>query len=166
MLVLVPAIFAGALAVAQRGGSEHFVGGGHIPAHGPPPARGHAAPQDRRGEAEPARGNFQDREGHPSAPHVHGERDQWIGHTTGRGDPHYRLDHPWEHGHFAGARGPHHVWRLHGGGRDRFEFGGFFWTVATFDYGYCDDWMWDSDDVVIYDECQALKNPGAAKKAA
>ena len=151
IVVLVPAIFVGAIALAQRGGPEHFVGGGHIPAHGPPALRGHAPPPGRE-STESGRTNFSDREGHPTAPHVHGERDQWIGHDSGRADPHYHLDHPWEHGHFGGARGPHHVWRLHGGGRDRFEFGGFYWSVATFDYGFCDDWLWDSDDVVIYDD--------------
>jgi len=64
--------------------------------------------------------------------------------------PHYHLDHPWEHGRFSGGIGPQHIWRLHGGGRDRFDVGGFFFQVAPYDYDYANDWLWDSDDIVIY----------------
>jgi hypothetical protein len=88
-----------------------------------------------------------DQEGHPEAPHVHAEDDRWIGHA---GREHYHLDHPSEHGHFPGTIGPRHVWRLNGGGRDRFEIGGFFLSIAPYDYDYCGDWLWDSDDIVLY----------------
>jgi hypothetical protein len=87
---------------------------------------------------------------HPEAPHVHAETDQWIGHATGRNDAHYHLDHPWEHGRFTQPIGPHHIWRLRGGGRERFEIGGFYFQVAPFDYAFVADWLWDSDDIVIY----------------
>jgi|HubBroStandDraft_4_1064222.scaffolds.fasta_scaffold57204_3 hypothetical protein len=40
----------------------------------------------------------------------------------------YHLDHPWEHGHFTGGFGRGH------------------------DIGYCGDWNWDSDDIVIYED--------------
>jgi hypothetical protein len=123
-------------------GAEHGVGGGHIPAHGPSPMGAPSRfPSGVRDVAE-----------HPSAPHVHAENDRWVGHDTGRDDPHYHLDHPWEHGHFPGAIGPGHVWRVHGGDRGRFAIGGFFFSVAAFDYPYCNDWLWDSDDIVIYDD--------------
>jgi hypothetical protein len=36
------------------------------------------------------------------------------------------------------------------GGRDRFNVGGFFFQVAPYEYDYCNDWLWDSDDIVIY----------------
>lgn len=128
--------------------AERGVGGGHIPAHGPAPVRTPrpAAP------AGDQRRTFSDQQGHPEAPHVHAERDQWVGHDTGRNDPHYHLDHPWEHGRFTGPIGAGHVWRLGGGSRERFGFGGFFFSVAPYDYGYCNDWLWDSDDIVIYDD--------------
>lgn len=84
--------------------------------------------------------------------HVHAENDRWVGHDTGRGDAHYHLDHPWEHGRFAGPIGAGHVWRLGGGSRERFGFGGFFFSVAAYDYDYCNDWLWDSDDITIYDD--------------
>jgi hypothetical protein len=93
-----------------------------------------------------------DRPGHPVAPHVHADTDEWVGHETGRNDPHYHLDHPWEHGHFPGTIGPNHVWRLSGGGPGRFGIGGFFFAVAAFDVGFCADWLWDNDDIVIYDD--------------
>jgi hypothetical protein len=88
---------------------------------------------------------------HPEAPHVHAADDHWVGHTV-RNDPHYHLDRPWEHGHFPGAFGPHHVWRLVGGGPDRFWFGGFFFSVAPYDFVYVNGWLWDSDDIVLYDD--------------
>jgi len=111
-------------------GAEQGVGGGHIPAHGPPP--GGAPSRSWPGVSEEP--------GHPAAPHVHAENDRWVGHDTGRNDPHYHLDHPWEHGLFPGAIGAGHVWRVHGGGRERFFVGGFFLSVAVFDYAWCDDW--------------------------
>jgi hypothetical protein len=83
---------------------------------------------------------------------VHAENDRWVGHDSGRGDSHYHLDHPWGHGHFPGRVGPGHVWRLHGGDRSRFAIGGFFFSVAAFDYAFTDDWLWDSDDIEIYDD--------------
>jgi hypothetical protein len=135
-------------ASAQRdkpaGGPARGVGGGHIPAHGPAPARGAGHPAENR--------NFVDKGGHPNAPHVHANGDKWIGHDTGRGDPHYHLDHPWEHGRFTGGFGRGHVWHLGGGGRERFGFGGFCFSVAPFDYGYTDGWLWDSDDIVLYED--------------
>jgi hypothetical protein len=71
-----------------------------------------------------------------------------MGHDARRNDLH--LDHPWEHGRFTGPTGPQHVWRLRGGGHDRFNVGGFFFQIAPSEYGYSDDWLWDSDDIVIY----------------
>jgi hypothetical protein len=137
----------------QRGGEQRGdrgVGQGHIPAHGP--TRGEkATPPKREGAAgnEP-RPSYRDQEGHPAAPHVHAENDRWVGHAGG--DAHYRLAHPWEHGHFPGTIGPRHVWRLHGGRPDRFEIGGFFFSVAPYDVDFCGDWLWDSDDIVLYDD--------------
>jgi len=132
-------------------GHEQGVGGGHIPQHGPTPARTAPAPAKPPSHPEgEQRRTFQDSPGHPPAPHVHAENDRWIGHDTGRSDSHYHLDHPWEHGRFAGAIGPQHIWRLHGGNRERFDVGGFFFQAAPYDYDACADWIWDSDDIVVY----------------
>jgi len=135
-------------AVAQRGGGyakgRNSVGGGHIPAHGPAAVR---KPQPAPREAH----GYQDRGGHPEAPHVHGDG-KWIGHTTGRDDDHYRVEHPWEHGRFTGGFGRGHVWRIEGGNRERFWFHGFYFTVAPYDFGFCNDWRWDADQVVIYED--------------
>ena len=120
------------------------VGGGHVPAHGPSPSRGaHLAPAGPHA--------YTDKSGHPNAPHVHSD-DKWIGHETGRSDPHYHLDHPWEHGRFTGGFGRDHVFRIEGGTRERFWFGGFYFSVAVFDYPYCDAWLFDQDQVVIFED--------------
>jgi hypothetical protein len=143
-----PALAAQGHGGAHGGGS----GGGHAPAmhappaHGPAPFRG--TPHVAEPQGQPR--NFQDHPGHPNAPHVDGRT--WVGHDTGRNDAHYHLDHPYEHGHFTAGFGPSHVWHLGGGGPSRFWFGGYYFSVAPYDLGYCGDWAWDSDDVVIYDD--------------
>jgi hypothetical protein len=151
LLVAVALLGQGGRQGGQRGapGGEHGVGSGHIPAHGPGPVR---APTARKAPTQNEHRKFNDQSGHPEAPHVHADNDRWVGHDTGRNDPHYHLEHPWEHGHFTGGIGAHHVWRLRGGSRERFDIGGFFFSIAPYDYDYCNDWLWDSDDIVIYDD--------------
>jgi hypothetical protein len=114
-----------------------------IPAHGPSAYKG--APH----AADPKR-NYSDQAGHPNVPHVDGK--VWVGHDTGRADVNYHLDHPFEHGRFTGGFGRSHVWHLGGGGPGRFWFNGWYWSVAPFDVAFVDGWLWDSDDIVIYDD--------------
>jgi hypothetical protein len=162
-------------AAQQRGGGVRGVGGGHVPSHGPAPHPGPApaakpAPsrppenQSRPPETqsrppenqsrpapEPVR-SYADKKGHPEAPHVHSSGDKWVGHDTGKDDAHYHLDHPFEHGHFTGGIGKGHSFRIEGGGPSRFWFGGFYFGVAPYDFGYCDGWNWGTDNIVIYDD--------------
>ena len=88
---------------------------------------------------------------------MHVSNNVWVGHSTGRNDAHYHLARPWEHGHFGGPIGPQHIWRLGGGARDRFRVGDYYFAVSSYDYGYTDGWLWDNDDIVIYDDPD---NPG------
>lgn len=147
----------------QQAGGQREVGGGHIPAHGPTPTH-RTAPQNGAREAAPksapanheAQNNptqnrsFRDQPGHPNAPHVDAKTDKWVGHDTGPNDAAYHLDHPWQHGHFTAGFGPKHVYRIQGGGPNRFWFNNFYWSVAPADLDYCGDWNWDSDEIVIY----------------
>ena len=129
-----------------RGGGHNdvHVGGGFVPPHGPPPIRNEA----------PNRGvqvHGRDMEGHPEAPHVH-SNGEWVGHDFARGDARFHLDHPFEHGRFTLGFGPGHVFHLEGGNRERFWFSGSYFSVAPFDYAYVNDWLWNSDPIVIYDD--------------
>ena len=147
MLLLAPPAFAqrngGGHGGGQGGGRGGGYGGGHVPNRGPSPAPG-------RGPSDRTPGMFRDRGGHPDAPHVHHDG-QWIGHQSGRNDRHYHLDHPWPHGRFSRGFGGH-VFRLEGGDRHRFRFGGGFFSVAPWDYPFLDGWLWDSDSIVLYED--------------
>ena len=131
---------------------EHEHEGGKPPAaqHVPVPQHGPGEYHGTPHPPEPNR-NYSDKPGHPNAPHVDNGK-VWVGHDTGRADPQYHVDHPYEHGHFTGGFGPSHRWRLGGGDSSRFGFNGWYWSVAPWEIGYVNGWLWDSDDVVIYDD--------------
>lgn len=147
LTILSMVVWLSVVGLAQKGKSaKPEVGGGYIPKHGPAPAR-QAAPARA-----PEKGNrVADKPGHPEAPHVH-TNGQWVGHTSGKGDAAYHLDKPWEHGRFPGGIGRGHVFRLVGGGPGRFWFGGFYFNVAPADVAFCDGWLWDTDQIVLYDD--------------
>lgn len=150
-----------AFPVAAQGGGEHQggdhgqgrghessrpeVGHGHIPARGPGRGEAHGHFKGDRGER-----TFAERAGHPNAPHVDARNDWWVGHD--RREPGLRLEHPWAHGRFDGEIGPRRIYRLEGGDYHRFGFEGEFFSVAPEDYRYSDDWLWDRDDIVLYDD--------------
>ena len=138
-------------AMAQHGGGggAHPQGAVHPPGtvHQPPPSHGPARTENMPHTYDPSR-SYRDQPGHPDIPHVDGQK--WVGHDTGRDDPRYHLDHPFDHGELKGGFGLHHVWRLAGGAPVRFWFNNWYWSVAPADVAFCDGWLWDSDDLVIY----------------
>ncbi|HMD41216.1 MAG TPA: hypothetical protein VKH15_18155 [Candidatus Acidoferrum sp.] len=125
------------------------VGHGYVPRHGPPSAK--AAPHVDEHSAPAPAPKYSDKAGHPEAPHVH-TNGKWVGHDSGPNDAHYHLDHPWAHGHFTGGFGRGHVWRIAGGNRERFWFGGFYFSIFPADYGFCDDWDWGTDQISIFED--------------
>jgi hypothetical protein len=147
-----PALAQGGRGEPQRAAAPRpaprEVGGGHIPAHGPPPTPARTTPAPAK--AAPA--NYAHAAGHPNAPHVDAKTDTWVGIDTRRDEPGLKLATPWAHGHFPGEFGASHIYRLSGGTYRRFGFDGFFFSVAAADWGYCNDWLWDSDDVVVYED--------------
>lgn len=142
----------GASAFAQekgRGAEPHSFTPSKPPSHGPAPVHNAPAPRPAQSGA-PAEHRVADQPGHPVGPHVDGNK--WVGHDTGKDDPRFHLDRPWEHGRFTAGFGPKHVFRLAGGGPGRFWFGGFYFSIAEPDLAFCADWMWTSDQIVIYED--------------
>jgi hypothetical protein len=134
----------------QAGGHEMHT----PPQHGPEPYHGapqqHDAPQQHGALQQHQDRHYADAPGHPDVPHVDGNH--WVGHDGGPNNAHYHLDHPWEHGRWNGGFGPAHRWHLEGGGPNRFRFNNWYWSVAPYDLAYTNDWLWDSDDIVIYED--------------
>jgi hypothetical protein len=152
------AALVAAPALAQH--QQHGGWGGHFPSgppHGPVPAPQPAHPV---APPQPVRPVPPPQPAHPVAPPPrveppHVEHDgHWVGHERGRDDDRYRFGHPWPHGRFTGPIGPGHVHHIRGweAPAHRFWIGSSYFIVAPADWSYVDDWNWDSDDLVLYDD--------------
>lgn len=128
---------------SQRAEPTHPVGHGYIPPAGPTTRRGAPTPPDK---------SLRDRPDHPDAPHVHPDTNQWVGHNYARDDKRFHLDRPYEHGRFTAGFGPRFVFRLGGGNPNRFWFDNYYWQIAPVDQAFANDWNWNSDDIVIYND--------------
>ena len=154
-LVLAALLAMAVPAFAQQHPQDHGRPALSPPSQGPAPYRApkatpaHKVPDMRHLQVQQR--HYNDRPGHPDAPHVD-RGNKWVGHDTGRDDDRYRLQHPWEHGRFTGGFGPTHKWQLSGGGPNRFWFNGWYWSVAPPDFAFCGAWNWDVDDVIIYED--------------
>ena len=156
MVFLAALLIASVSVFAQNKGKEkeegpRDVGHGYVPAHGPAPIKAPAKAPARPAAPPPGPEKLADKAGHPEAPHVHTDG-KWVGHSSGPNDARYHLDHPWEHGRFPGGIGKGHVFRIAGGNRERFWFGGFYFSVVAADYAFVDSWDWANDQIVIYDD--------------
>ena len=150
-IAALPALAQGGRGEPARGGAQAprpmarpEVGGGHIPTHGPP--RTPAPPAGHK----PAAPVYSHAPGHPNAPHVDAKTETWVGTSERRDEPGLKLAKPWAHGRFDGEIGASHIYRLGGGNYNRFGLDGFFFSVAAVDFAYCNDWLWASDDIVLY----------------
>jgi hypothetical protein len=91
------------------------------------------------------RSNFRDRDDHRA--------DYGYRPAPGyRVQPGYRVGYGWHGGFSRDYIGARHVWRLQGGGLDRFFFNGFYFRVAAYDYPNARGWYWDRDNIIIYDD--------------
>jgi hypothetical protein len=135
----------------EKGAGNRGANGGRPPAHGPAPAKVQApkrgAPQAQAVQRDRM---TPEKPGHPAAPHVDGNK--WVGHDTGRNDANFHLDHPFEHGRFPGGFGRGHMWRIAGGGPSRFWFNNYYWSIAPYDLNLVGNWLWNSDQIVIYED--------------
>jgi hypothetical protein len=142
------------------------VGGGHIPARGPVPAKPCTAAQASRPTAFTVNNVMTvDQPGHPNVPHVDANNDKWVGDDTCANDPHYHLDHPWAHGRFTGGLGPQQVFVLSfdklapgvaewlAKGLNRVSFADSYWNVAGYNlYNIAGRWKFNGDQVVVYQD--------------
>jgi hypothetical protein len=79
----------------------------------------------------------------------------WLGREHPRNDVRFRLAHPWEFGRFRGRLGVEHAWLLRGGTRARFSVGAGYFRVAAWEYPLVEDWWWDRDEIMIFEDPDA-----------
>jgi hypothetical protein len=137
-LLSVPSLARAAADGRANTGSQ--CGGGFVPASGPALSSGTTAdPAVCAGAPD-----------HPAAPHVHTDG-RWIGHDSGSGDARYVLAHSGKPGVFPGPTGAGHVYLLRGK-PGRFEAAGASFSVAPFEYRFCDNWVWEAESITIYED--------------
>lgn len=116
--------------------------GGFVPHSGPAPTV-HSQSRGEIPHVQPPRGVFR--------------HEQWRGHVTTHENQRLRLERPFEHGRFPGGIGRDHRFILRGFHSHRFFIDGFFFEVFPDDLIFCNNWLWNGDQVVIYED---VNDPG------
>ena len=132
-------LLVAAPAVAQRGGERR---------KDPPRAE-----PERKAQPEHGRGPAAVPTPKRAPAHINGVI--WMGREHPRNDPRFRLARPWEFGRFRGRLGVEHVWVLRGGTRARFSVGAGYFRVAAWEYPLVNDWWWDRDEIMIFEDPDA-----------
>jgi hypothetical protein len=145
MIAIAALLAAASPAIARHGGGFHGGGAVHFAA---PPARG---PAPFRVVA-PHRAVTVHAPVVAARPHV--VRGRWVGHEAGPHDVRFHVAHPWAAGRYTGGIGRGHAYRIRGWdpGRRTFWFHGAYFGLAAWELAYVDDWDWNRDEVVIYDD--------------
>jgi hypothetical protein len=78
-----------------------------------------------------------------------------LGHEHDRDDARFHQQSPWAHGRFHGRIGSNETWHLRGGTPGRFYVGAGYFRVARWEYGYVNNWYWDRDEILFFDDPDA-----------
>ena len=110
----------------------------------------HGDKREQRDERQARRGEDRRQQRDAEDRRPQSDRGHWNQPRYDRDD--FEREPAWQHGRFPRGTGPRFVWQLRGGNRARFNVGGVYFSLLAADYRDADDWYWDHDRIVIYDD--------------